>query len=94
MTQIEKIDDTQISPIDFEAPSGIAERAAFRLTSGHLILLLVGFLSIGAIAFVTIARSVQITTVTPVLTSPDEVVSQPADVKISSWIKLPLVTEC
>ena len=90
MTQIEKIDDTQISPIDFEAPSGIAERAAFRLTSGHLILLLVGFLSIGVIAFVTIARSVQITTVTPVLTSPDEVVSQPADVKISSWIKLPL----
>jgi len=90
MTQLEKIDNTQISASDFEAPTGIAERAPFKLTSGHLALFLLGLFSISVIAFITIARSVQITAVTPILTTPEKVVSQPAEVKISSWIKLPL----
>lgn len=90
MTQLEKIDNTQISASDFEAPTGIAEREAFRLTRGHLALFLLALLSIAVIAFITIARSVQISAVTPVLTEPNELVSQPANVEISSWLKLPL----
>ena len=90
MTQLEKIDNTQISATDFEAPTGIAERTPFKLTGGHLALFLLGLFSISVIAFITIARSVQISAVTPVLTNPDQLVNQAANVKISSWIKLPL----
>jgi len=53
-------------------------------------LFLLGLLSISVIAFITIARSVQISAVTPVLTAPDEFVSQPAEIEVSSWLKLPL----
>ena len=90
MTQLEKIDNTEIRPSEFEAPTGIAERTPFRLTTGHLALFLLGLFSISVIAFITIARSVQISAVTPVLTDPDKLISQSADIKIRSWIKLPL----
>ena len=74
----------EIAPEDFEAPAGVIETEAFKLTRVHWALIALAALSVLFILFITIARSIQIATVTVDLNNPDEFLVQPAKVEIAS----------
>lgn len=93
MSKIEQLDNALIDAVDFQAPNTDASAntaGSLRLTRGHWALIAVAILCLIFIAFITIARSVQITTVTPDLNNPEILLPQEADVEIANWIKLPI----
>ncbi len=79
-----------IGASDFETPSAEQSRASFKLTPAHVGLFFLALLCLTFIAFITFAKSIQITAVTPKLSKPEELLLQPADVTVASKIKLPL----
>ena len=92
MSEIEKLDNALIDAADFQAPSAdnLNQGQAFKLTRGHWALIAAGFLCLVFISFITIARSVEVSVVTPSLKDPKLLLPQKAEVKIGNWIKLPI----
>lgn len=80
-----------IGAADFEAPTGKQQqRPDFKLTPVHLALFVLALFCVAFIAFISLAKSIQITAVTPNLTKPQEMLLQTADVSIATKFKLPL----
>lgn len=75
---------------DFEAPGNEPQRASFRLSPTHVGLFVLALLCLTFIAFITVAKSIQIKAVTPNLNKPEELLLQPADVVVATKLKLPL----
>ncbi len=75
---------------EFVAPSQEQETSSFRLTPAHGALFVLGLLCLTFIAFITFAKSIQVTAVTPNLNQPDDLLLQPADLSIHTTLKLPL----
>lgn len=90
MTKLDQPSNQAIDAVNFEAPSGVIEQPRFKLTKGHWGLLLVGIACLLFMAFISLARSIQITAVTPDLENPKLMVPLVAEVKIASWLKLPI----
>ena len=82
--------NTSLDAQSFEAPKQEVERITFRLTFGHIGLILAGLLCLVFIAFISLANSVQIYAVTSNLNKPEELLLQDAEITIHSKIKLPL----
>lgn len=93
MSKIEQLDNTLINAADYQAPilgAGDQKNTSLRLTRGHWALLAAALVCVVFIGFISVARSVQITTVTPSLNSEGVLLAQAADVEIGNWIKLPI----
>lgn len=90
MTKLEQFNNTQIEAAPFEAPSGRAEVESFTLSRGHWMLFFFALVCIAFIAFITLARSVQVSAITPILVKPDTYSIQPAQIAIDTSLKLPL----
>ena len=90
MTRLQQPANTAITAADFRAPTGIVETQPFRLKRGHWLLMVVGSLCLLSIVFLTVARSIQITTVTPVLTDANQIIPQNARVELNSMVKFPI----
>ena len=90
MTRFEALDNAQISPLEYQAPVGIAQVEPFKFTRGHWALLGLAILCMLFIVFITIAKSVQIQATTVNLAKPDETLKQAADISIMSAVKLPI----
>lgn len=75
---------------DFQVPGAESSVARFQYRPIHAILLLSAFALIGFIAFITLARSIQITAVARHLATPDKLHTQSADIILDSIIKLPI----
>ena len=79
-----------IGASDFEAPSNAQQKVSFKVTPVHLGLFVFALLCLVFIGFISIAKSIQVTAVTPNLSDPDELLLQAADVSINTKLKLPL----
>jgi len=90
MNNIEKLDNTAIAAAEYQAPSGSQARVGFKVTRAHWGLLVIGLLSLLFIAFITVARSIEVKAIAKDLNKPDSFFSLPADVAINAWLKLPL----
>lgn len=90
LTKLDQINNQPITPSDFDAPTGIVNREKFRLTKGHWALISIGLLSLLFMAFITIARSIQLLAVTPDLESQSRLLDVPADIRVNTWLKLPI----
>lgn len=90
MSKLEKFNNNPVSAAPFEAPGNERASARFVLTRGHILLMLFALLSLLFIAFITLARSIQVSAVTPVLTDPERLLKQPADIQLDAWFKLPI----
>jgi formylglycine-generating enzyme required for sulfatase activity len=87
---LDQLNNSSLSPIEFEAPTDTVEAIKFSLSRGHWILISVGILLLLFISFITFARSIQINTVTSSLTKADQMLLVPGEVRLSTWIKLPI----
>ncbi len=90
MNEIEKLDNTPIEALDFEAPSGEIEVVKFKPTAFHFVLLLLALLSILFIAFISFSKSIEVRAVKRDLSKPDQFLRQLADIHIDAKLKLPL----
>jgi len=90
MTKLEQLDNALIAPADYQAPTGQQEITRFVITRTHWLLAAMAVLCLLFIAFITLARSVQVIAITPLLDTPEEFVTQTADVEISGYLKLPI----
>lgn len=90
MNQLEKFDNTLIEAADYQAPSEDQQRDSFRLSRSHYLLMLFGLICIAFIIFISVARSVQISAITPILSKPETFIAQPAEIDIATRVKLPL----
>ncbi len=90
MTEINTKPNTVIVSESYEAPSGVVQGERFRFTSSHALLLAIAIISLAFILFITIARSIQISVVTPSIEQPEKMLSHAAQLKIRSWVKLPI----
>lgn len=90
MTQLDQLHNVVIVAEKFEAPGGVIETPGFKLGRSHWLLLALAALCLLFITFLSVAKSIQITTLTPRISKPDQLVLQAAQVKLNSWIKLPL----
>lgn len=90
MTKLDKLDNARIEATEFQAPTGNVEQAQIRLTRAHWSFLIFALACVCFIAFISLAKSVQISAITPMLGKPDQYLAQPADVSIDSRLKLPL----
>lgn len=105
MAKLEQLDNVAISPADYQAPTEQLEATRFVLTRVHFLLAGLAVLCLLFIAFVTLARSVQVSAITPQLKTIGKasVVSnlagvnksikyQPlsADINVSGLLKLPI----
>lgn len=90
MTKLDQLNNTVIVEEEFQAPTGAVEAPSFKLTRVHFLLMGLAALCLLFILFITLARSIQITTVTANITKPEQLLLQPAEVELNSWLKLPL----
>jgi formylglycine-generating enzyme required for sulfatase activity len=90
MSELEKFDNTQIEASEYEAPSGELARESFKLHRGHWLLFAFALFSVSFIIFISLAKSVEIRAITPVLSKTSSFVPQAAEVRIGSSIKLPI----
>jgi hypothetical protein len=61
MTLLEELQDAVIKPADYQTPVEPQRTPLVKLTLGHWLLALLALLCVLFIAFITLARSVQIT---------------------------------
>lgn len=80
----------RIGASDFEAPTNSTQTSTFRFTAMHAALLVLSLLCLAFIAFITLAKSIQVVAVTPNLNKQDDYLLQPAELNISTLLKLPL----
>lgn len=90
MTKQPDLNKLKISPTAYEAPGAASREPRFRVTLTHIVLLAIAALILAFIAFISLAKSIEIRAVSPDLKDPQRMVWQPADVHIASWLKLPL----
>ncbi|MEM7357568.1 MAG: PEGA domain-containing protein [Pseudomonadota bacterium] len=90
MTKLDQLNNAVIVEEEFQAPTGVVEAPSFKFTSVHFLLMGLALLCLLFILFITLARSIQITTVTANITKPEQLLLQAAEVKLDSWLKLPL----
>lgn len=90
MTKLDLMKNASISPDEYQAPSGVVQAQPFRLRRGHFVLFFIAALSLAFVAFITIARSIQIATVTPSLSDPTLAMPLAANVELGSWVQLPI----
>lgn len=90
MTQLEHLQDAVIKPSDYQAPTVERGKSRFKITPVHCLLLLLGVLCLLFIAFISLARSVEVRTVTIDPNNTEQRLPQLADVAIDGWLKLPL----
>jgi len=90
MTKIKPSRNHVIQPTAFEAPSGVVEKQRFTLSAMHWMLLALGLVALLFMLFITVARSIQIVTVSPSLDNPDTLLPISADVTIDAVVKIPL----
>lgn len=90
MTKLDHLRNTPISADAYQAPSGNVELTPFKLRRGHWVLLGVALISIAFIIFITLARSIQLSIVTPSVSNTEQLVSVDAAVDLGSWVKLPI----
>ena len=90
MSKFEQFDNAKIDAVDFEAPSGPAAPDKFQFTRNHFLLISLAVLSAIFIVFITLAKSVEIKAITPVLGKVDSFVPQPVSQQLSTLLKLPI----
>ncbi len=90
MSKLDQLSNQAIEPQAFEAPSGAIAAEKFRLTAGHWALIGLALLALMFMAFITLARSIQIVAVTPELEDPNSLLPQAAEVEIEALFKLPI----
>jgi len=96
MTKIELIDNAAISAADFQAPVEQPVAARFVVTRTHLLLAGLAVLCLLFIAFITLARSVQVSAIAVKLSSisvannATEYQPQVANIEVSGLLKLPI----
>ena len=90
MTKLDQLSNAALNPAEYQAPTGTVEATRFSLSRGHWILILVALLCLIFISFITLARSIQINTVTPNVSKPDQLLLVPSNLRLGSWLKLPI----
>ncbi|GHA11833.1 hypothetical protein GCM10008090_22030 [Arenicella chitinivorans] len=90
MTKQPDLNKLKISPTAYQAPGAASREPRFRITVTHIALLAIAGFILAFIAFITLAKSIEIRAVSADLKDPQRMVWQPADVHIASWLKLPL----
>lgn len=90
MSKLDQLQNQAIEPQAFEAPTGVIEVEQFRLQTGHWVLIGLACLALLFMTFITVARSIQIVTVTPEIDNQAAMLAQPADIEINAFIKLPI----
>ncbi|MFT5572199.1 MAG: sulfatase activating formylglycine-generating enzyme [Cryomorphaceae bacterium] len=90
MNSPEQFDNAQIEASEYEAPSGQLARESFELHRGHWLLFAFALLSVSFIIFISLAKSVQVRAITPMLSKPNSFLPQAAEVQIDSRVKLPI----
>ena len=90
MAKIKQLNNSTINAKEFIAPSDEAQELGNSLKFGHWILIVLGILCLLFIAFISIARSIQIDVVTLDINSQDKMVSVEAEVEILSLLQLPI----
>ncbi len=84
------LQNSSIGADNFELPDVQSEGPRFRFTASHFGLMILALMCLVFIAFISIAKSIQIVAVTPNLNNPEELLFQPAELQIDTSIKLPL----
>jgi formylglycine-generating enzyme required for sulfatase activity len=90
MNKIEKLDNAQIEPIKFDAPSGEIEVQKFRLSTIHFVLFGLASLCLLFIVFISFSKSIEVRAITRDLNDPSRYLGQAADISIATALKLPL----
>ena len=90
MAEFEKFDNTVIQAKEFDVPTGKVAVQRFKLTPLHGVLMVFALIVLCFIAFITLAKSVQINAVALDLASPNKRVTQQASISIKSALKLPI----
>jgi hypothetical protein len=90
MTKLDQLSNAALNPAEYQAPTGTVEATRFSLSRGHWILILVALLCLIFISFITLARSIQINTVTPNVSKPDQLLLVPSNLRLGCWLKLPI----
>jgi len=90
MTKLDQINNVALEAADYQAPTGIIEEVGFKLSRGHWLLIALATVCLLFIAFITIARSIQLGAVTEKITKPGEMQAIPAQLEIQTWFKLPI----
>ena len=90
MTKLDQLSNAALNPAEYQAPTGLVESVRFSLSKGHWMLILVGLLCLIFISFITLSRSIQINTVTPNVSQPDQLLLVPSSLQLGSWLKLPI----
>ncbi len=90
MSLLEELQDAVIKPAEYQTPGKPQRAPILRLTLGHWLLALLALVCVLFIAFITLARSVQITSYTIDVESPDKLLLQPAQITIDALLQLPI----
>jgi formylglycine-generating enzyme required for sulfatase activity len=90
MNKIEKLDNTRIDALEFNAPSGEIEVQKFTLNPIHFVLFGLALLCLLFIAFISFSKSIEVRAITRDLNSPNRYLAQAADISIGTSLKLPL----
>lgn len=84
------LNNIEINAVDFQAPNGEVARQSFRLTPSHFLLFALALLALAFIAFITLARSIEVRAIKVDLNNLEKYFAQAAQIDIGSAIKLPL----
>ncbi len=90
MNKIEKLDNARIDAVEFDIPSGEIETQSFKLSAMHFVLFGFALLCLLFIAFITFAKSIEVSAIKRDLNDPNRFLSQAADISIATRLKLPL----
>jgi len=90
MTKLEQYDNSEIAAAEYQAPTGGQVRTSFKITRAHWGLFFVALISLVFIAFITLARSIEVRAVVSDLNNPEQFFALPAEVDIDVWLKFPL----
>ncbi|MBX2849684.1 MAG: PEGA domain-containing protein [Acidiferrobacterales bacterium] len=90
MTLLDQLQGSVIKPAEYQIPTKPQKSPIIKLTIGHWILAFVALLCLLFIAFITLARSVQVITYTVDVERPDERLIQQSNIQIDSLLQLPI----
>ena len=90
MALLEELDNVVIQPTEYKGPKKQQKAPILKLTLTHWLLVLIALLSLLFIAFITLAKSVQITSYTLDVENPDNALLQQAEVSIDALLQLPI----
>jgi len=76
MNEIEKLDNARIDAVEFDIPSGEIETQSFKLSAVHFVLFGFALLCLLFIAFITFAKSIEVSAIKRDLNDPNRYLSQ------------------